>query len=302
MKIGFFCYSPASINSAKAMIDANQNKEIEIFVFCPSEESLELFIKQEVKNTYTIVFDFKIFVDCINVLFYGTGSGSEIELELLENVRKINTYVITVAIQDIFWEQKDGFLKRYQCIPDYIIVNTAAEANYARKYLGMTQSQILIYGNPYFDRLKNIKLSNTYKEKSVSFISQCEGNGGYEEDTKFECKEAILELLILQQKGIISDLNIYKHPRESARFYERMGIPYMPNNTFEEMMNSEYIISAGSTPHYEAMLIGKKNIFVPNEHLKEAIETYKEEKTAIDFEFNACEKIYKHIENIQRKK
>lgn len=278
MKIGFYCYSPASINSMRALSLNIPDFIDNINVYFYSDDIAKFYFNDfdmSSNDTSKLTFihnDIDDSIKDLDLIIYGTGSGHELELTIPTRIKEFSIDLKSLSINDIFWDSKEGLNRRFKCSPDYLVVSSDFEKKMIVDELKlMSSDNVFVIGNPHFDRLSDLDIIEDRGTLSVSFISQCGLGGTYDEPTADLSKEGILELLDLLNSGIITDLVIYKHPRENFSFYEEIGL--MPSNTndFLDMMRSGIIISGGSTPHYEAMLLGKSNLFVGRGSLKSRI-------------------------------
>lgn len=264
--IGLVGYSPASVNALNPLIDGLlENYNVRLMVL---SEFAELEWKIHIENKNIEIYRYKYY-DGLDLVIYNTGSGGDIELEIPLELKEFE--IKCLSIQDIFWDSKEGYVRRYKNVPDYLIVSTELNKKDVLEVVNIESDYVKVLGNPHFDRLKDF----SFEEEgylSVSFISQCGTGGGLNEPTADNCKVAIYELVELLDKGIITDLKIYKHPRENKDFYREIGIEPESTNNFVDMMRSGIIISCGSTPHYEAMLIGKRTLFCGRGSLKNRID------------------------------
>lgn len=232
----------------------------------------------------------------LDLVIYNTGSGGELELNIPLEASMYD--IPTITVQDIFWDSKEGYKRRFENIPTYIIVMTEENKNDILEVIDIEASNIKVLGNPHFDRLSDFEIEED-DYLSVSFISQCGSGGGLNEPTAEVCKESILELLDLKSRGIITDLKIYKHPRENTDFYNDIGIEPEKSNEFSLMMKSGIIISCGSTPHYEAMLIGKRTLFSGRGSLEEKIKNGEWDELSKDIDIGKSTfRIIKFIESL----
>ena len=304
MKIGFYCYSPASINTMRALSFNIPDFINNINIYFYNSDIAKIYFNEfdslniDTSKLTFIHNDIDESVKELDLMIYGTGSGHELELTIPKRVKNFNSDLKTLSINDIFWDSKDGLNKRFKCSPDYLIVSSAFEKTMVVNELNlMCAENVFIIGNPHFDRLKDLDILEDRGHLSVSFISQCGLGGSYDEPTADLSKEGILELLELLNSGIITDLVIYKHPRENLTFYNEIG--YLPSNTndFLDMMRSGIIISGGSTPHYESMLIGKRNLFVGRGSLKSRILNNEWDTLDVSINFDSKSETYNLIKN-----
>lgn len=265
MDIGMIGYSPASVNVIQPLIkELKKNFKLRLMVLSAFAE----LHWNEFKDVDGIEYIYEKNYEGLDLIIYNTGSGGEVELNVPLEIKGLN--IISLSIQDIFWDSKDGYKRRFKNTPDYIIVTTDSNKNDVLDVINIKDENVLVLGNPHFDRLKEFKLIED-NPLSVTFLSQCSTGGSLSEPTSDECKIAILELLDLRNRGIITDLKIYKHPRENLDFYIQYGLEVENSNIFEDMMKSGIIVSCGSTPHYEAMLLGKRTLFSGRGSLEEKI-------------------------------
>ena len=247
MNIGFFCYSPASINSFYPLI-SDKSDFVNIRLFFGSSFARDFFFKNDSMNCFnlSIFEDFSEFISDCDVLFYGTGSVGELEGSVPFRAKELSSKIVTVAIQDIFWSSIDNLKRRYSIKPDYVIVSSFDEKNKLINDCGFEGAQILIFGNPHFARLSDFHFYSDRPPLSVSFISQCDVGATYDESTHPVCQEAILSLLEMKRSNFISDLIIYKHPRENTSFFDENNIPISDTNDFLDMLRSDYGYCGGA--------------------------------------------------------
>lgn len=291
--IGLVSYSPASVNIMNSLYRKKDLFSSEVVLFLLSDYSE---VGYEDLNYFTEIN--KKTLEGITTLIYNTGSGGKEELLIPKIVKEINKNIKVIAINDIFWDSIEGLKNRYKEVPDKIIALTEECKKKLLEVDGVSEDNIVIIGNPYFDRLNNLDVIEDRDYLSVSFISQCASGGTYEEDTSEECKNSFYELMELLNEGIITDLYIYKHPRETGQFYLDNGFNIEKTNDFLDMMRSGIIVSCGSTPHYEAMMIGKRTLFSNRDSMRERIikGVWDNAETKIDLE--CTEKVINFINNL----
>lgn len=252
MKIGIYGYSPASVNSGTPLIEyLLKFLGIELILFIESE-----YAEQEWGKFFTIAKQGNHNdLNNLDVMIYGTGSGHPKELEL---VKRLNSRTRTIAIHDLFWSS--NFEERYLHTPDYVIV---PNENQVEEFNNLyPQHMCTALGNPHFDRLKDFTELPPINKGIIGLISQCGEGGTYDEPTSIYSQYAIRELIKLKEQGYINDFVVYKHPRENYSFYNEVEIPPTNLNSFQDMLKNEVLISEGSTPHYEALLLNKETVFI----------------------------------------
>lgn len=295
MKVCLFCYSPASVNMMQHLYCELNEVGHAVYVIFHNKESKEHFYKlfesQEVNVEEVTEQELKWLG--VDFVIYNTGSGGYVETLLPLRMKDLED-TLTVHINDIFWADSTNIELRHLSLPDLTIVSGEDELSYVRENLGYDSSNSYSLVNPYFDRLLRFKPPKE-REGSVSFISQCSIGPSYSEPTSEICKEAIFTLLEGKRSGLIGELLIYKHPRESNQFYIDNGIDYMKNNDFKEMMEGGVIISCGSTPHYEALMIGK-NTITYSERVLEDIKEKNFDKLDMEFNFDSTKRLIQILE------
>lgn len=265
--IGFLGYSPASVNVLLPLMqELTKQEHLTIMTFQLSDFALKHW------KDYT---SFEFTDDNLNKLdymFYNTGSGSELET-LLPTLGEKYKFT-SIHVLDIYWSDALNMLSRFPVNPDYSICITNKNRHDIIKATNIPHRRVFAYGNPHFDRLKDFMVESkaTTSQPVVSFISQCGIGGTYEEPTGELPQKALLQLKELLDEGSLTELKVYKHPRETPDFCNEHGIKIQDNNQFENMVDADIVISCGSTPHYEANMIGLNTImFEKNTNLKEKI-------------------------------
>lgn len=254
--IGFLGYSPASVNVLLPIIKSlSEENNLSLVTFQLSD-----FAKTHWEDLCTLAEWTEENLSTLDYMFYNTGSGGELETTVPQIGVKHGFK--TVHIMDIYWGDALGMLKRFPINPDYSICITNKNKHDICKATGMASHRLFTYGNPHFDRLKKIKdeISVTNNNKRVSFISQCGMGPTYSEPTGDLPQEALLQLKDLLDNGSLTELKVYKHPRENVDFMNANGITHESTNEFTHMVDTDIIISCGSTPHYEAKMIGINTI------------------------------------------
>lgn len=286
IKVGFIGYSPASVNVLKPLITELENmNEFEVYKYALSNFAEEHWNLKQVEFSDI---DFKN----LDYLFYNTGSGHSIETHLPKICKENN--IISIHILDIFWSSLEGYNSRFPYLPDFSICITNKNKQDIIAVTGSPEYRVLDLGNPFFDRLKKYSSKkNSENINTVTFLSQCGVGGTLTEPTADLCQEALLQLKDLLDAGVIKKLKVYRHPREVMDFFNENNITVEGDNLFENMINSDLIISCGSTPHYEANIIGRDTLmYTEGINLKERIEKRKFDKQIIiDTEKEAKENI-----------
>lgn len=267
--IGIWYYSPASANALKPLVKPLQEAGYDIKEYILSDFAEEVTGKPQISVEEGKK---QLAEDDLDLLLYNTGSGSDVEREI-PNIA-YEKGIPSVSILDTFWEDGTGYPSRFPEHPDHIICVTEQNKADLVERLGKDAETIHALGNPHFDRLQDYAVTEEVPTElpSVTFLSQCDIGGTYEEPTAPICQEALIQLMDLKEAGIVGDIRVYKHPREVNTFFRELGIEEEPTNHFEDMIAQDIVISCGSTPHYEANLLGKATItYHAGKDMKEAI-------------------------------
>lgn len=256
-KIGLWYYSPASVNALYPLSNELRKEGFEIIEYVLSEYASQITGKEIIDIPSDLDSDLDLFI-------YNTGSGSVIETDIPTKCKDLG--IKCISILDTFWEDGKSYKLRFPSTPDKIIcVNNTNKKDLIRE-INVQDKDVLTLGNPHFDRLakyKNRAVNLPYKETyTVTFLSQCDSGGTYKEPTAPLCKKAVIELKELLDEGIIDKLKIYKHPREVKDFFTAINLEVEPTNEFEDMINADIVISCGSTPEYEANVLGISTITI----------------------------------------
>lgn len=270
-KIGLWYYSPASANALYPLSKRLKSEGHEVVEYVLSDFASKLVGKE---ITHDVLKEVVPIAEDLDLMIYNTGSGSEIETNLPDRCKELN--IKTVSILDTFWEDGNTYHLRFPVIPDYIICVNETNRQHLLNKIEIEEEKVLVLGNPHFDRLFDLKYriaTLPYKSTyTVTFLSQCDVGGTYQEPTAPLCKKAVLELKDLLDEGIIDKLKIYIHPREVKDFFIENNLEVEKENKFEEMIDSDIVISCGSTPQYEANILGIPTITVKeNTDIKERI-------------------------------
>lgn len=280
-RIGLWYYSPASVNALLPLALPLRQAGYDIKEYVLSDFAEGLTGKPQIPVTEAIG---QLLQDNLDMIIYNTGSGSDVERNIPNYVE--GQGIPSVSILDTFWEDGTGYPSRFPKEPTDIICVTEKNRQQLVEQLGKSAYTIHALGNPHFDRLQNYSVTTEVPEgqPSVTFLSQCDSGGTYTEPTAPICQEALLSLVDLQRAGVIGEIKVYKHPRETNHFFRKIGLIEEATNHFEDMIEQDIIISCGSTPHYEANLLGKATItYKQGKDMKKAIQG-KEYDTALDFE------------------
>lgn len=262
-KIGFVAHGPASANSLYPLINKlKETTRIELFAYHPYVADLwgcELLSEFTYPSTFAN----------LDIVFYGTGSGHFIECNIPIEARKHG--IISVSILDCWWASDENLIERFESKPTYIIVPNVEVKNRIEKLGLLEESNILPFGNPYFDRLKVFtveKQEPTYP-LDVAFFSQCQTSGNYS-DTNNESKEA-LECLVAYKEEFpekVAEIIVTSHPREDTTWLKNFcnvhGLLFKPNESTKSMLSTDISIGVSCTLQYEAQIIGKPTIFYKN--------------------------------------
>jgi hypothetical protein len=268
-RVGFIAMGPGSANCLFPLIKEIENRQELVLI------ALHPFVST-LWSTEQFEGDLEATISTLDILFYGTGSGNQIETLIPKIAKKYN--VTSVSILDIFWSEKEDYKMRYPVIPDWIIVTTEDNKNDIINEININKDNVLVLGNPHFDRLNKIEI----KQKVINFpldtvyFSQPSSTSNFSE-TNIESQKAIKELLEIQANtNLIKSITFCKHPRETNSFYEKLNLKIEDRDSFEVMLEKDLNIGCGTTLQYESMLLGINTIFYQEGKLKEQIMNFEQ--------------------------
>lgn len=235
-----------------------------------------------------------------------TGTGSLHNTERLLPVFAKEKNIPVVSILDTFWSTKENLLFRYRNIPNYIIVPTEKnKKDLISLNLQLKEENILVFGNPHFDRLKSYKtLSENHGEKHKAiFFSQCSTSENYS-DTSEKSKEALKVMVDLRKKypDLFHNITVTPHPREEVRWLKNFCQEHHLNfndkeDSFELLLKSNLSLGVNCTLQYEAEILGIKNVFYTNKkHFLQEILSKNKSISPYNKEICATENIVNWIE------
>ena len=264
MKIKVIGYTPASINTYTEIIEGLKKQGY--FV-----DTLLLHIYGEALWNKPSINIENVSEKDIRTLLYSELEGFDLVMYSLESGkadRLIPEICDDLGIYSLgnvftFWDSSYAELKHRfggKQKPDFITVTT--EDIKAIFEENITESKVFCWGNPFTDRLSDLKLDlDKLPEKRgvLHFFSQPNGTGGFE-DTNTQAKYMVEEFEALIAEGYIDSMEVYIHPRENPEWFISKGYTPRRIENFLEAISSEYIASASSTVMYEAVLLNKKSL------------------------------------------
>lgn len=299
MKIGFVAHGPASANSLLPLINNLKDKtEIELFAYHPYVS--ELWECELISD-----FEYPPSFSTLDIVIYGTGSGHYIECDVPVEARKHG--IISISILDCWWSSDEDLIKRFKNKPMYLIVPNQEVSERILKLKTLNTISVFAFGNPYFDRLKDLKVEK--KELAfpldVAFFSQCQTSGNYS-DTHFECKDALVSLVDYKNKypNKIAEIIVTPHPREDTTwikdFCERHGLGFKPNESTKYLYATDISVGVSCTLQYEAQIIRKPTIFYKNKELLETTLNNLNQSSMVSpiTDFNATDRCLRFIDTI----
>lgn len=267
-RVGFIAMGPGSANCLFPLIKEIENRQELVLI------ALHPFVST-LWSTGQFEGDLEVTISTLDILFYGTGSGNQIETLIPKIASKYN--VTSISVLDIFWSKKEDYKMRFPVLPDWIIVTTNDNKSDIINEINIAEDKVLVLGNPHFDRLNKIEV----KQKLISFpldivyFSQPSRTSDFSE-TNIDSQKAINELLEIQiNTNLIKSLTFCKHPRETNSFYEKSNLKTEDRDSFEVMLEKDLNIGCGTTLQYESMLLGINTIFYQEGNLKEQIMNFK---------------------------
>jgi hypothetical protein len=263
-RVGFIAMGPGSANCLLPLIKEIENRQEVVLIALHSYVST-LWSTDEFKG------DLEAIISTLDILFYGTGSGNQIETLIPKIARKYK--VESISIMDIFWSKKEEYKKRFPVVPDWIVVTTEENKNDIICKIDISKDATLVLGNPHFDRLKKIKIKKKMIDGplDVVYFSQPSSTSNFSE-TSEESKKAIKELIEIKMKtNVIKNITYCKHPRENNSFYKELNLKVETRDSFEVMLEKDLNIGCGTTLQYESMMLGINTIFYSEGNLKEQI-------------------------------
>lgn len=283
-KIAFIAHAPGSANALFPLIDRLKDKYyIELFPFHKS--SSEIFgVKQKELNEFEGIFE-----NDWDLILTGTGSLHEVEKSTPVLAKQNDISVVSIL------DSWNNYKERYKNKPDYIVcLNDEVKEEILK--LGFEDKQVLPFGNPHFDRLKeyksNKKITSPYNIVFYSTMNK---------KTKEALKE--LSLLKLEYPILIKEIYVTPHPREEAatirKYCEEYKLTFKNyTHSYDLLKETSLSIGFGSTIQYEALMIGKPTIFIEEvEQIKEQFFNGDFDKK-IEIDYKATDRVLEFIDNL----
>lgn len=259
-KITIIGYSPASINTYSPIYNKLKSEgfNVERLLFHEYGKQIWNMNPIDLENISPDVLYNKVYslLKKSDLVLYSI-EGGKVDSIIPEICNKLD--ILSIGnIYTFFYDNSSQIISAFgdKAHPNYI---TVTNNNYVKLIKDSTTGTILVWGNPYTDRLSEIDLNSKYETVigTLNFFSQPKGSGA-KEKTDVRCIEMINDISYLKDMGYLTDIKIYIHPREDDSWYIQNGFDVHRIVDFEEAISSEYIASVSSTVLYEGILLGKK--------------------------------------------
>lgn len=265
MKVGFLAHGPGSANALYPLIkEFPPNIEIKLYSFHPYVSNLWGCKQLEMDNYLNI------FKEDLDILFYGTGSGHDMEINAPLYARK--HHIKTISVLDIFWMKENNLKQRFPVLPDYIIVpNASVKQTLLDLKIGKKEN-VLVLGNPHFDRLETLHVEQPTIPLPFDIVLFSQpSTSDYFSETGKVVQQLILDVIEYKKENPnhIRDIYVSPHPRESLEWLERLAsrekIRIEKDKTsFDLLLSCDLNAGVDCTLQYESLIIGKPTIFYSN--------------------------------------
>lgn len=298
MRIGLIGHGPGSVNVLSVLNNPLKELNHDVISFPFTDYGLKCLGGSMYSTEYYLDIFTKKGLDLI---IYGTGSLNEIEVDVSVLARHYGIY--SVSILDALEPGTEKL--RYFNRPDKVICLNNHLRNHILKETEMLSDDVLALGNPYLDIYKNYEniKYKPFKKENISLVYASEPCGSCTlNDTSDRSKKAILELIELLSIGILKDLVICVHPRESTSWISDTiqgikGVRLGNSSTMTEVEDADLCLSLGSTIHYECMLKRIHSLkYVNKDSFLLSLLNYSEKY--LDIEFGATKRIVNYINDL----
>lgn len=262
-RIAFMAHGPASGNVLKPLIErcrTDAHFSIDLYAFHPYVAALWQCEERD-KETYLSLFEVPY-----DYLFYGTGSGHDMELMAAYHAKEHQ--ITSVSILDAFWSSVDNLRLRFKHAPDVLIVPEESSRKNVIEHRIMPADKVFAFGNPHFDRLKAYQMTfpDPTPPYDIVVFSQPSATSDYS-DTAEEVKACLQALRDLHKTTtLINSITVTPHPREDTTWLttfcrENQYVLETKQTSFAVLLETDISVGVDCTLQYEALMIGKPTIF-----------------------------------------
>lgn len=265
-KIIFFAADPGGRNELLATQEWIEScfdgREINTDTNCIWIEKTNLS-EQEVRSVLTL--EKPDFVFC--------GTSAECSTEHLFFTESQNLGIPSIGFIDHWTNLKARFIRdRKVVFPNLIFVNDEKALDLAIEE-GIPKDKLMVFGNPFFEKVKNFQPRSSKKEALESlganllkplvvFLSDCLSENAGSETNAIEeygfSEYSILEQVLSYLDHDAYDFIVKLHPKEDKQKYKRYGIKTIQSFSLHELLyHSDFQIGMFSTAVLEASLLGK---------------------------------------------